>query len=468
MLSNEENRLLTESGADTPMGGLMRRYWIPALLSSELPPPDCTPVRVTLLGEDLVAFRDTDGRIGLLDRHCAHRGASLFFGRNEECGLRCVYHGWKYDVDGRCVDMPNEPEPLTGDEASADRNHEASPLGAAPRRFKTKVTITAYPCVERGGVIWTYMGPPELKPGVPELEWSAVPEPQRFHSKRLQECNWLQAMEGGIDSSHISFLHSPLDHTDSGITGDMDRVSFGVGAAVQTGDRAPRFEVVDTDYGALIGARRIEPDGRWHWRITQYLLPFHTMPPAGVGEKVVQSHIWVPMDDTHVVNWMVTWHTERPLTHEEIALHVEGKGAHVCDYSPPIPEPYGDVRTAANRDNDYFMDWEAHRTRMYCGIPGFGVQDQAIQESQGPIVNRANERLGTSDAAIIRVRRRLMSAARALRERGAPAPGLEAAPFLVRSASLVLPPGSAWLDAALPLIVVRPGQPLTVVPERAG
>jgi hypothetical protein len=234
-----------------------------------------------------------------------------------------------------------------------------------------------------------------------------------------------------------------------------------VGAAVQTGDRSPRFEVVDTDYGVLIGARRTQPDGRWHWRVTQFLMPFYTMPPVGAGEKVVQSHIWVPMDDTHVVNWMVTWHVERPLTREEIALHIEGKGAHVCDYAPETSEPYGDVRTAANRDNDYFMDWDAHRSRMFCGIPGFGVQDQAIQESQGAIVDRAQERLGTSDTAIIHVRKRLMTAARALRS-AAPRE-VDPAAFCVRSASLTLPPGADWVEAARPLVLVRPGQALTLV-----
>jgi hypothetical protein len=169
------------------------------------------------------------------------------------------------------------------------------------------------------------------------------------------------------------------------------------------------------------------------------------------------------MDDTHVVNWMVTWHTERPLTPEEIQLHVEGKGAHVCDYAPMTSEPYGDVRTAASRDNDYFMDWDAHRTRMFCGIPGFGVQDQAIQESQGPIVDRSQERLGTSDTAIIDVRQRLLAAARAVHERGEAAPGADPASYLVRSASIVLPPGADWVEAATPLIVVRPGRSLTLV-----
>jgi len=169
------------------------------------------------------------------------------------------------------------------------------------------------------------------------------------------------------------------------------------------------------------------------------------------------------MDDTHVVNWMVTWHTERPLTREEIEFHRSGRGAHVCDYAPPTSEPYGDIRTAANRDNDYFMDWEAHRTRMFCGIPGFGVQDQAIQESQGPIVDRGQERLGSSDTAIIQVRKRLMSAARALRERGTSPPGLDPKSYCVRSASALLPADADWVEGARPAILARPDQPLTLV-----
>jgi len=201
-------------------------------------------------------------------------------------------------------------------------------------------------------------------------------------------------MEGGIDSSHISFLHAPLDPGDIEVTRELDRASFGVGVAVQTADRAPRFEVLDTDYGVLIGARRTRADGQHLWRVTQYLLPFYTMPPTDLDEKITQSHIWVPMDDTNVINWMVTWHPDRPLTEEEITINVRGRGAHVCDYLPPTSEPYGDIRTAANRGNDYEMDWEAHRTRMFCGIRGFGVQDQAIQESQGPIVDRTLEHLG--------------------------------------------------------------------------
>jgi phthalate 4,5-dioxygenase oxygenase subunit len=439
MLSAHDNDLLTLTGPGTPMGDLLRRYWIPVVLSAEVAAGGRVK-RVQLLGERLIVHRTPSGRAGVIAEFCPHRGASLYFGRNEEGGMRCVYHGWKFALDGQCIEMPSEPP-------------ESS--------FAAKVCHTAYPCIERGGVIWTWMGP-GAPPPLPELEWTTLPADHVFASKRVQDCNWLQAMEGGIDSSHISFLHAPLDHTDSGIAEDMDRVSFGVGAAVQTGDRAPRFDVVDTDYGALIGARRTQSDGRWLWRVTQFLLPFHTMPPVGIGEKVVQSHIWVPMDDTHVVNWMVTWHVERPLTREEIALHIEGKGAHVCDYAPATSEPYGDVRTAASRDNDYFMNWDAHRTTMFCGIPGFGVQDQAIQESQGPRVDRSQERLGSSDTAIIQVRRRLMTAARALRERGEPAPAGDPRAFCVRSASLVLAPGSDWVAAARPLVLVRDDQKLTL------
>ncbi len=440
MLSREDNELLTRTGPGTAMGDLLRRYWIPVVRSSELSAGGRVK-RVQLLCERLIAHRTPRGTPGLIAEFCPHRGASLYFGRNEDTGMRCVYHGWKFGLDGQCVDMPSEPP-------------ESS--------FAAKVCHMAYPCAERGGVVWAYMGP-GTPPPLPDVEWALLPLDHVFASKRVQDCNWFQAMEGGIDSSHISFLHAPIDHMDVAVTQAMDRASFGVGDAVNTGDRAPQFDVVDTDYGALIGARRAQPDGRWHWRVTQFLMPFYTMPPVGVGEKVVQSHIWVPMNDTQVINWMVTWHTERPLAEEEIRLHVEGKGAHVCDYAPATSEPYGDIRTAANRDNDYGMDWDVHHTRMMCGIPGFGVQDQAIQESQGHMVDRSLEHLGTSDTAIIQVRKRLMGAARALRERGTPPPGQNPASFNVRSASVVLAPGDNWIDAARELIAPRPGQSLTLV-----
>src|SRR5713226_7842461 len=180
---NEDNELLARVGAGTPMGKLLRLYWIPALLSSELPPTDCPPVRVRLLGENLIAFRDTQGRVGMLADHCSHRGASLFFGRNEENGLRCVYHGWKYDVQGRCVDMPNEP---------------------AESNFRDKIRHLAYPCREQNGAIWIYLGPRSEPPPFPDLEWTQVPEGHYVLGKMLRECNWAQSFEGDIDDVHVS------------------------------------------------------------------------------------------------------------------------------------------------------------------------------------------------------------------------------------------------------------------------
>ena len=438
MLSREDNELLTRIGPGTAMGALMRRYWLPVVQSAELQAGGRVK-RVMLLGERLIAYRAKNGTPGLIGEFCPHRLASLYFGRVEEAGMRCVYHGWAFGLDGQCLDMPSEPE------ASA---------------FAPKIRTAGYPCLERGGVIWTYMGAERPLPPLPDLEWTLLPAPHVFASKRVQECNWFQALEGGIDSSHIGFLHAPLHPDDADTVRELDRASFGVGAAVQAGDRAPHFDVIDTDYGVLIGARRTRGDGQHYWRVSQYLLPFYTMPPTDLEARIVQSHIWVPMDDTSVVNWMVTWHPDRPLTREELIPHVEGKGSHVIEYAPPTSEPYGDIRTKANRTNDYEMDWELHRTTMFCGIPGFGVQDQAIQESQGPIVNRTGEHLGTSDAAIIKVRRRLLNAARALRDHGATPPGQDPASFCVRSTSVVVPAGADWVPAATPRVVVRPGRSL--------
>jgi len=411
------------------MGDLMRRYWMPALLSSEVPERDCAPVRITLLSEELIAFRDTTGQIGLLDRHCPHRGASLFFGRNEECGLRCVYHGWKFDVEGQCVDMPNEP---------------------TESNFRNKIRTTAYPCVERGGVVWTYMGPPELQPGVPELEWSAVPAPQRFHSKRLQECNWLQAMEGGIDSSHISFLHSgqpPLRRQRAeSIPADMTRNSPARERGYHQRDTSPKFETVDTDYGMMIAARRQAEEDSYYWRITQWLFPWYTMiPPFGDGG--IGGHAWVPIDDESCWAWSFSWHPARPFEPEQVEGMRAGQGIH----SVFIP---GTFRPAANRGNDYLVDREKQTFTNFTGIDGIGTQDCAVQESMGLIYDRTREHLGSSDTAIIAARRRLLSALRDV-ENGLDPPALDADSYRVRSFSTVLPKDVPWAEGAKEGLVAR-------------
>src|SRR5215470_5613670 len=270
MLTHEENELLTRTDAGTPMGNTMRRYWIPALLAWELPGPECAPVRVKLLGEELVAFRDTRGRIGLLDEHCPHRLVSLFFGRNEDCGLRCVYHGWKFDVDGRCVDMMNEPEELG---------------------FAHKITTTAYPTCEAGGVIWAYLGPAEFRPPLPDFAWTRAPASHRHVSKVIQESNWLQGVEGGIDTSHAPILHRVL-------TASTTRPGFRPADPFVRG-KAPTLIVDLTDYGyQYVGIRPLD-ESDLYIRTYQFVMPFHQIRPSRTegGLAAVAGHMWVPMDD---------------------------------------------------------------------------------------------------------------------------------------------------------------------------
>jgi phthalate 4,5-dioxygenase oxygenase subunit len=426
MLTADENAQLTRVGPGTLMGDLMRQYWIPVVLSSELPPGGRVK-RVRLLGEDLVAFRGPTGRVGLLGEFCSHRRASLYFGRNEDPGLRCVYHGWQYEPGGRCIDMPNE-------------RPESS--------FQDKVTHPAYPCAERGGVVWAYMGTASPPPGLPDLEWIAVPDDQRFVSKFWQGCNYLQALEGGVDPAHISFLHGILDARDDGLRQALDQAAAGFGFAAQL-ERAPHIEVAETATGLLIGARREAPAGQYYWRVTRYLVPFHTMPPPEVGtDPVIHSHVWIPIDDDHLVNWCISYHPTRALTADEVVQFRAGSSIHVMDYAPETSEAYGDIRPIQSRSNDYLADWEAQRTRKFFGVPGVGSQDKAITESQGTY-DRSLERLGRADIGIIRVRKCLLDAAIALRTRRVPPPGLDPAGYRVRPAALLLPKDASWVDAAL-------------------
>jgi phenylpropionate dioxygenase-like ring-hydroxylating dioxygenase large terminal subunit len=432
MLTAEESAQLTRVGPGTLMGDLMRQYWIPVVQSWELAPGGRVK-RVRILGEDLVAFRGPGGGVGLLAEFCAHRRASLYFGRNEELGLRCVYHGWQYDRGGRCIDMPNErPE----------------------SNFQDKVTQPAYPCIERGGVVWAYLGPATPPPALPDLEWTRVPEAQRFVSKFWQDCNYLQALEGGVDPAHISFLHGILDARNDELRRALDRAAAGFGFASGL-ERTPHIEVADTETGLLIGARREAPAGQFYWRITQYLLPFHTMPPPEVGsDPVLHAHMWIPIDDAQMVNWCISWHPTRALTADELAEFRAGSSIHVMDYAPATSEAYGDIRPIANPANDYLADWEAQRTRKFFGVPGVGAQDKAITESQGRF-DRALERLGRADVGIIRVRKRLLDAALALRSRQGPPPGLDPATYRVRPASVLLPKDVPWTEGAKERLVVR-------------
>lgn len=408
MLSREDNERLAHVGAGTPMGELLRRFWMPALLEEELAEPDGEPVRLRLLGEDLLAFRDSAGRIGIIDAYCAHRRAPLFFGRNEECGLRCVYHGWKFDVAGNCVDMPSEPP-----------EHD----------FKHKIKLTAYRTAVHGGVIWIYMGPAELTPALPQFEWSTLPARQRTATKRLQRCNWAQAVEGGIDSSHISFLHSRVD-------GVGLEASLGSGRTpYHAADRHPVFIVKETPYGLLIAARRSIEQDSYYWRLTQCLLPFYTMIPPVTSARDSSAvpyagHAWVPIDDHTTWTWTFTANPHREFSDAELAFH-GGRGG----MWGPVDEHYRPVR---NRENDYLIDRKLQKTVEFTGIVGIPNQDSAVQEGMGPVVDRSRERLGSSDAAIIAWRRLILRLSEEVRQGRMPRAALLGEAYAVRSASVIL------------------------------
>jgi phenylpropionate dioxygenase-like ring-hydroxylating dioxygenase large terminal subunit len=431
MLSREENELLTSVGAGTPMGDLMRQYWIPVVGTSEVEAGGRVK-RVRILGEDLVVYRAPNGTAGLIGEYCSHRLASMYFGRNEASGMRCVYHGWKFGHDGRCIDMPNVPP---------------------EDDFKDKVRHPAYPCAEQGGVIWAYMGPADPPPGLPELEWATVPESQRFVSKFYQECNYIQGLEGGIDPSHISFLHAVVDAPDTSLVQELHRAEAGFGFAAGL-EKAPHIEVTDTDYGVLLGARRQADPGMYYWRITHFHMPFYTMPPTETKPDPLRHlHIWVPMDDERVINWCISWHPNRDITDSERQAFESGMSIHLMDYAPATSEAYGDIRPRAERRNDYLMDWEVHRRQKLLGVPGVGLQDKVITESQHP-QHRMVERLGRSDLGIIRVRRCLLDAAVALRDQGMPPKGIDPASYRIRPASVLLPHEVEWTEGAREHLVV--------------
>ena len=373
MLPREENDLLTQVGAEKPLGRLLRRYWIPALLSTEIAEPDCPPVRVRLLGEDLVAFRDSNGRVGLLGEHCGHRGTSLFFGRNEECGLRCIYHGWKYDVDGRVLETPAEPVGST---------------------LKDKVRQMAYPCKEAAGIVWSYLGPKDMMPLLPSYEWMSLPHENLYVTKSLQDCSWLQGLEGECDSSHLSFLHKNF-------TGERPR--GGGDGALYAADSAPELEGIEMDYGVrMLSCRRIDPKTTY-LRVSNIVLPCHGFIPTG-GLKgnpegyTIHSH--VPIDDIHSMRYNIHFRRARPIEDDE-RQHADEIGA--------------DFRKVRNLANNYLQDRERQKRENFTGMGAiFLVHDSCATESMGPIYDRSQEHLGVSDMTVIAVRRFLLRAIRAV------------------------------------------------------
>ena len=415
MLSKDENELLTRVGPGTPMGNLMRSYWLPALLSEELPAPDCPPVRFSLLGENLVAFRNSSGKVGILDELCPHRLASLWLGRNEEDGLRCVYHGWKFDTDGTCIDQMNEPD-----------------------QFAHKIKATSYAAHEKGGVIFTYMGPATETPQLPEYEYTLVSEAQRTVSKVWQESSWLQALEGGIDSSHAPILHRALTNTGNGIAPTS---AFVRGSA-------PTLEVDVTDYGYRYTGVRALGEDEQYVRGYHFIMPFTQLRPGqnvgrGTERPVVSGHHWVPIDDYNCMVW--NWHyAYEPYEFSEKERSMEDSGN-----GPSHVNKQNEYRATGNRRNGWLVDRDRQRSENFTGIDGINAQDRAVQESMGVIVDRSREHLGPADRAIIAARRLLSEAVKA-KQAGATPRGAGMTYTNIRASEKVFSKDIPWRDVLLP------------------
>jgi phthalate 4,5-dioxygenase oxygenase subunit len=447
MLSKQDNEVLCRVGPETPMGKLMREYWVPVFMSSELDTPDCPPQRVRILGENLIGFRATSGEVGLIANACPHRGASLFFGRNEEEGLRCVYHGWKFDVTGACVDMPSEP---------------------AESNFKTKVHARVYPTRERNGVVWAYLGTRSRDdlPPLPDIEPNMIDDRPTVVQKALRECNYMQGLEGDIDTSHLAYLHLGSVDPAKATPKSFDYYTVA--------DRAPRYDVLDTEFGTSYGAYRpAEPD-TYYWRVAHFLFPFYTMIPTGVLGMQILVRAWVPVDDEHMMFWSFNVPATRegglgqgtrsasagsggaieaqalskPGTEGQDAPQERTPPVQGFEYLPETSDWYGKFRLTQHAGNDYAIDREAQKTTSYTGIPGIHQQDQAITESMGTINPRTSEHLGTSDAMVIRTRRRLINAAKALTRDGTLPPGVDnPSIYHYRSGGVILPRSTDWVEA---------------------
>jgi phenylpropionate dioxygenase-like ring-hydroxylating dioxygenase large terminal subunit len=404
MLSKEDNDILTQTDRGTPMGELFRRFWVPVLLSEEIPLPDGPPVRFRVLGEDLLAFRDTEGRPGVVDTHCPHRGAPLYFGRNEENGIRCLYHGWKFDVAGSCMDMPNIPN---GDV------------------MKSHMRLIAYPVVEAAGMVWAYMGPADRQPPLPAYPFFGLEAERTYVTKYELNCNWYQAQEGDFDSTHAQFVHSAWDSVET---------------VHAKGDLMPRtLPSFDTPIGQMVVFSRHLGDGTMQLSAQHIVFPSTLPPGTGSGNGVLAANIRVPIDDEHEWHFRLRYAIQRPLTPREL-LEFKVNGFAYAEHES------GTWRTKGNKDNDYLQDRILQRQFNFSGFSAFQLQDASMLEDQwGPICDRTKEHLVAPDIAIVLQRNRLLTMAKNL------AAGREPEdPFLLAARTIVqqLPEPLAPVPAA--------------------
>jgi phthalate 4,5-dioxygenase len=419
MLSAQDNELLTRVGPGTPMGELMRQYWIPACGSNEITSGG-PPLRLLLLGEKLIAFRDDKGKVGIFDHRCPHRCASLFFGRNEKDGLRCVYHGWKFDTDGNCLETPNVPPHLD---------------------FKSHVRAKAYKAFEHNGLVWAYMGPSQTPPPPPAMETMFLPADEVQVGFTQRRCNWLQGLEGEIDTAHFGFLH--LGSVD---VSDVDETNMHVFAIK---NKAPDFHVSDADWGTMYAAYRPADPGNIYYRFAHFMFPFWSVIPDGTFEDNIIAGAWVPMDDHHTMTTYMSWSKRsQPLRTLKNGEPIPGLNFPTERFLPNTSDWYGRFLPAGNSDNDYLIDREAQRNSSFSGIVSVGLQDQAIVESMGAIVDRTLEHLAPSDRMIGLTRRRLLHAVRALQVEGTSPPGAQTPECYrdARGGSLIAPEGPGWME----------------------
>jgi len=384
MLSAEENQRLTETGSGTAMGELFRRYWHPILLSQELE-VDSAPKRIEIMGEHFLAFRDSSGRVGIVEPRCSHRGADLFFGRNEECGLRCAYHGWKFDVEGNCVDLPTSSFEVA-------------------ERTKPKAAIRALKVKEYGDLIWGYLGEGEPPP-LPKFEFAELPASQRFVSKKFQQCNWAQAVEGGLDTAHFSYLHAAMSEGKK--TSLVGKMGLNEPPAIArfrwlVEDGAPDFTVLKHDAGLVLGASRKADNEELYWRITQFMIPNHSLAPSSFPGDMCQGNTWLPVNDHSCWIFCFAYHLDRDLTDQERDQYAKGSGIFA-----EVDENYVPVR---NRENDYMIDRDKQKRTNFTGIQGISEQDAAIADSQGFIADRTRELLGQTDLGVVRFRQMMLEA----------------------------------------------------------
>jgi len=411
---------LVRIGPGTTMGKLMRQYWLPAAMSSELK-ADGEPMRLLLLGEQLIAFRDSSGRVGVMDQKCPHRCASLFLGRNEENGIRCVYHGYKFDVEGNCLDMPSVP-------ASLD--------------FRSKIKAKAYRVEERNGLVWVHMGTQAAAPPFPGLEVLRLDDSEMTVFCAMRSCNWLQALEGDIDTSHFGFLHA--GHIDPDDLADDHPFR---GAVFH---RAPELKVTETPWGTTYGAFRPAANGQTYWRIANFLFPFWTQQPQGDFATNLHARAWVPLDDTHLMFYNFVW--KRPLPNR--MLGKSGKPLTGVDldmrFMPNTTDWLGRWQLTANPANDWQIDRDGQRDKVsFTGISNIHMQDQAVTESMGPITDHDFEHLAPTDIMIARTRRHILRTARAFMEQGAAPPCLNDPDTYLqaRSGFFIADPKTDWREA---------------------